>query len=80
MIAASPHYCPVCEELLNRENCTIAHLIDRDRLTLLCEHCGIGWEIETYIDGELFALDFRQRTEPDSFRRFVARLEDSRAA
>ena len=80
MIASDPRYCPQCEQMLHSENCTIVHQADRDRVSLLCEHCDVGWEIETYLDGERFVLDFRQRTEPDNYRAFLTRLEEARAA
>ena len=80
MLSPNPQQCPICTGAINRENSTVVHLLDRTVEAMLCEYCKIAWLVETYEDGEVFSLEFHERTEPACFEKFVEELEDARAA
>ena len=80
MLALDLQNCPRCGGVIAREHHAIARHSDRIDHWLHCDFCGIGWETSEYSDGDILALDYRRRTEPVAFGRFLQRLEDARCA
>lgn len=82
MIAPPIHQCPECSGAYDVENCAYDSNGDSGSTDwyFLCAFCRVGWEISVYHDGERFALDYHENTEPDNYQEFVKRLEAARAA
>ena len=74
------HECPKCGGSIERKNFAERRFVDRVDKFLRCEFCGYGIECSQYHSGELYALDFQERTEPVSYGKFLQRLESARVA
>ena len=80
MLSDRTYECPRCGGAIDLENFSEVRLDDRIDRFLRCEHCDVGWESSQYANGDLYVLDYHERTEPVNFGKFVQRLEDARAA
>ena len=80
MLTCDIHFCPCCEGAIHPENYAVVRFEDRVDTYMYCEFCHWGLERTAYEDGDVFQLDFRQRTEPVNFDRFLERLEEARVA
>ena len=81
MLTIETHECPECGRPIYRENFVRTVAEDRINVLFCCEECNHGWDIEEWpLDGDVFVLDYRARTEPDCYERFLARLAEARVA
>ena len=86
MLDETLHDCPRCDSPVPREHYARTRVRARDLCSsrtdefLWCEFCGYGIEVSRYPDGEVFAVDFQERTEPVNFGKFLQRLELARVA
>ena len=80
MLLTPIHECPQCGSALPREDCPVVKVPGRETHYFNCEFCGFGIELDLYPDGEIFYLDFYERTEPKNYGKFLQRLKDARAA
>ena len=80
---ADNHQCPECNRALPREQW---HKAAKDRdgwfeTLLVCVACGLGWyclwEHLEGCDRLEFTLNYKERTEPGEFRRFVHEIEQA---
>lgn len=72
--------CPHCNGAIPREEFVTAELDDREIVFQHCTFCQIVTETEKYDDGQVFALDYHQRTEPKSYSNCLIRMDEARAA
>jgi len=80
MLARDIHFCPICGGAVNVEHYARVKRAGDVEEFLYCESCERGWWKCTDFDGDALSLDYRLRTEPESFRRFLLELEAARAA
>ena len=80
MLVMETHHCPECDGAIAREFYAVDRVGGRETAHLYCDFCHVVWETDVYADHEVFALDYRARTEPDNFARALQRLEDARLA
>lgn len=80
MLKTEIHECPRCSGAISRESYAEKRVDDRTDKYLRCEFCGYGVEVSQYDSGEVYAVDFQERTEPVNYGKFLQRLESARVA
>jgi transcription elongation factor Elf1 len=75
---ATAQTCPDCDGHIEEHNTARTTREDSAVYYAHCEFCGVVFEREEYLDGYSFKMDYRRRTEPDNYRRALARLEEAR--
>ena len=80
MLVMETHHCPECGGAIAREHYAVSQVAERETRHLYCDFCNVVWETDIYAGNEVFALDYRARTEPIAFGQALQRLEDARLA
>ncbi len=80
MLVMETHHCPECGGAIAREYYAVITADERKTSYLYCDFCDVVWETAIYAGSEVFAVDYRARTEPVNFGKALQRLEDARLA